>query len=266
MSLALYTPKTTSARDAVRAREALLGVRVRAVRRYYTLAGGVPVQEAQELASVGYRVIMSFAVDSYAAVAAGQKDAQIDAVGRALASLDEPCYVTLQHEPDLPDNRGKGTPADFARALKRFVDRAGALSPTDSYGMILCGWEGENLTAWQPAVDAAMLDFVGFDRYCYPDGTWSGWQWPERIYETTLQHGNGLGFPDVDVLLTELGCAEDPADPWRKGEWLLRWAAIQPRLEVAAYFDIDKEETWSLTSSPYTLSAAQSVRLGRTSS
>ena len=96
----------------------------------------------------------------WAAVAAGDFDAELGRQARGIASLHVPVFVTFDHEPDQPRRAAVGTPADYVAAWRHVHDLFVAQGATNAvwvwvvmalpstYAVTPSFWPGDDDVDW----------------------------------------------------------------------------------------------------------------------
>jgi hypothetical protein len=164
-----------------------------------------------------------FSTVRWSAVAAGQRDTQLQQDRLALQAFGQPIYVNFHHEPenDTDSSQGQihlGDPADFAAAFAH-VSTILRQAPNVKMVIILMGTTYDG-TADQYWPGDPYVDVVGDDGYNWaftpdhPNATW-------RSFQTVFQAGHDYAAAHLNkpFWATETGCAEDPNMPGRKAQW-----------------------------------------------
>lgn len=187
-------------------------------------------------------------------IAAGRHDDHLVAWAAALALVDTPMHLRFAHEFNgdwYPWTPARGTPPQTYVAAWRHTHnlfrRAGAVNVRWMWSPDATSATGVPLRAWYPGDD--YVDVVGLDGYNW--GTtraWSRWTSPVEIFEPAVTEVRSLtGRP---MVIAEAGCAEAGGS---KADWItefVEWAAAQPDVDAAIWFDHDKETDWRIASTP----------------
>lgn len=217
--------------DAINGLEAELGQRFTLDRQYYH-GEQFPSEYDYWTASMGRTPVLSFKsydgwkVIPWADVAAGAWDEHLNQIADNCVAFAQPMFLTFFHEPE--NDRSKfGTPADYVAAWRHVVDlfRGKGVSNV-SWTTCLMGtsyWDKASAMQWYPGDD--YVDYIGVDAYNWGPSTdvcvndqWTSFRWRvQRFYD----FGKGRRKP---MLVLETGCAEDPANPDRKANWIAEMA------------------------------------------
>ena len=213
--------------------------------------GPFTVEHLLDLAAHGVRPVVSYKPDrSWAEVAAGEADADLDAMHDALVVGGVEADVAFHHEPEN-DEIGhenavdpRGTAEEYVAAASRFADRV--TEGTDAR-YVLClmssGYE-ESPERWECGAEAAFA----VDAYNQFGARGDAWRPLRELITPMVEHARGRGLP---CGVWECNAMEDPADPDRKAAWITDAgvAADELRLETLLFFD-GGDYAWSLLSSP----------------
>lgn len=168
---------------------------------------------------------------AWSAVAAGRYDASLTRQARGIAALDEPVFVTFDHEPDQPARSALGTPADFVAAWRHVHDLfASAGARQVIWVWVVTGWPGSFATALQMWPGNDYVDWISWEAYdrndCQP-GTSAGHRTFAQAALPFLDwlqvHGPAAGVDmGKPMMISEAGTARAvtgrPADPaWYAG-------------------------------------------------
>ncbi len=206
---------------------------------------------------------------SWASIAAGRQDHQIDAVAARLRSWGVPVLLSFSHEPEL-DVGKSGTPAEFAAAWRHIHDRFVADGARKVHwvwtvmGLDQPVWMARYATLWP---GDAYVDWIAWDTYNWAGCRGRSWQsFADTVspFYTWLQdHGHA----NKPYMLAEYGTVESPTDPGRKAQWFRDEATALssfPDLRALVYFDLPAPPAncdWLVTTS--TSSSAAFGQLAR---
>lgn len=185
----------------------------------------------------------------------------------ALSPYQDQLHLTFHHEPEANPNIANGTNSDFISAWQAFmgvladqgvepITRAWIMT---DYSFHLPEGDRRHAPDWYPGdewVDAIAADVYNWYE-CRPDRT-ADWT-PAAINIEPLRQF-GLAHPDKQLMLTEVGSVEDPADPGRKALWLNELATLMAepaysQFTLVAWFDLVHPEPgtdcdWRIQTSP----------------
>lgn len=200
----------------------------------------------------------------------GKWDAYIKAEGAQFASVKAPIMVRWGHEFNgnwypwgIVNNNSDPTP--YIKAYQHVHDLVVAAGAT-SVQWVWCFNNGStpdaaynNLALSYPG--DAYVDWVAIDGYNWGldpswDPTGNHWTSFDALFSSAYAQARAIA-PKRPVMLAEVGSSEDGGN---KAQWISDMStALQsgsyPDLKLVSYFDQDKEELWSGTSSPATQSA-----------
>jgi hypothetical protein len=235
---------------AVRSNESATGRGLDIVHTYHRWSDVFPTASELELAQSGHQLMLNWEpVDksghamSWAAIARGANDAEIDAEARRLAAVHAPVYVSFSHEPEL--NWGShGSAADFHAAFRHVVERSRAEGATnvlwvwDLMGLPGSVWSARYQQMWP---GDAYVDWVAWDPYNWGDCRSRAW----KSFAQTVQPFYGWlesnGFGQKPFMLAEYGTVEDPQRLSAKADWLTGVSGALkslPNLKALLYFDL----------------------------
>jgi hypothetical protein len=185
---------------------------------------------------------------SWASVAAGSMDAQIDRLAAHIkATFPEKFFMVIHHEPEeeVRPRRGSGYAAgDFRNMFRHVVARFRAHGVRNAlFTVVLMGFEGWGRQPWfdrlYPGGD--VVDWVGMDPYASP-------QTPDFAHLVNQTTGRGRGFPGFYNWSAKIA----PGKPLMIAEWgvfsagarkaaFFRSVAAQfrrhPRVKAMVYFE-----------------------------
>ena len=183
------------------------------------------------------------AAPSWARVASGQEDAQIDVIaGRLKAQAPHKILWAFHHEPenDIPNY---GSVTDYAAAFRHIHDRFVA----DGVTNVVYVWNVMGFSNyWDMYQNGlypgdAYVDWIAFDPYNWFTNHNAPWKTFQEIVQPFYDWLNAHGHSNKPYMLAEFGCPEDTASPMRKADWLRAVpGAIQanfPNLKAVVYFD-----------------------------
>ncbi len=271
-------PATSSTLPAaVAALQTSTGRRLDIVHTYHRWYDTFPTTTEQALAHDGHLLLLNWEpVDpngtnmSWAAIAAGSHDAQIDALASRLRGLPN-VLISFSHEPEV--NYGAhGDAAAFVAATRHIHDRMAA----DGVRNVGWVWDVEGLSdpVWQARYLAmwpgnAYVDWVAWDPYnwgsCRNRTFQSFAQTVTPFYDWLQAHG----FGDKPFMLGEYGTVEQTGDPGGKAAWfnaIPQALKKLPNLRALVYFDLPAPPAncnWQIDTSA--TSAAAFTRLARSS-
>jgi hypothetical protein len=208
---------------------------------------------------------------TWSQVAAAQPGSDVDATMRrwatAMRDLGTPIRFAFDHEPEA--GTGKGTAAEYQAAWRRFaqvIDEVGATNVELTWIMTANSFgvgpsDRRYAPKWYPGDD--VVDVIASDAYnwytCRGKAT-ERWRSLEQVI--TPMRDFGRLHPTVQLVLTEFGSAEDPANPDRKAQWFRDATGLFQRpgweqFTGVVYFNRrgQKECNWSFDSSPQAAAA-----------
>lgn len=145
----------------------------------------------------------------------------------AIRPYESQIWLSFQHEPESRANIPNGDADDFILAWRNFmtvidsegVELAGRVWIMTDYAFKLPDTDRRHADRWYPGdewVEAIAAD--GFNWHECRTGITTPWMTPRSIIEPIRDFG--LKHTRERMMITELGSAEDPTDPTRKGEWI----------------------------------------------
>ncbi|MFI2755069.1 hypothetical protein ACGIF2_16695 [Cellulomonas sp. P22] len=208
---------------------------------------------------------------SWASIASGAHDAEIRAQAAGVASLVEPVFLVLHHEPDQA--AGYGTPAEFRAAWRHYVEvvRDAGVTNVAWTWVVTPGSFGSapstaGADAFYPGDD--VVDWIALDPYnwygCAPSKppTW------RSLAEVAGPFRRWAQGHDKPLMLAEWGTVEDPADAGRKARWYteaLETLATWPEVKAVSIFHQLGTCAWWVDSSTASLAGyARAVSAGVT--
>jgi len=210
------------------------GLRFDVVHAYHDWVQDWPTADEKAAAQAGSLLLLDWspknfssgALVSWKDIASGAQDAAIDARAKALAALPGKLWVTFGPQPEA--NVGtQGTAAEFAAAFRHVRQRAVAQGASNVvWALVLMGGSAD--PALYPGDD--VVDWVGWPAYnsfSCGGGTVPWKTFSELIrpsYDGLVAQGRG----NKPFFLTELACAEDPANAQRKAQWFSDVAQALP--------------------------------------
>lgn len=247
---AALTATNSALPEAVAAQQQATGRRLDIVHTYHRWYDDFPTASERALAGNGHLLLLNWEpVDqqgrlmSWASIAAGTHDAQINALAARLRTLPD-VLVSFSHEPE-PSWPQHGGTADFVAAFRHIHDlmrAAGARNVSwvwDMIGLHNPIWLARYPQLW-PGNN--YVDWVAWDPYnsagCQPGHRWQSFaQTVGPFYDWLEAHG----FGDKPFMLAEYGTVEKPGDPAGKANWYAGIPAALgglPNLKALVYFDI----------------------------
>ncbi len=224
---------------------------------YASLTGPVPVDGVRRALDRGALPVITlepwFGDDPIAAINRGELDDDLRRWGAELARIDDPVPVRFGHEMNgfwYPWGSSTTDPASFSDAFRRvrtLLTRSGAeIEMMWSPNVVIPG-QGR-LADWYPGDD--VVDQIGLSGYAELSGLTDA----TAVFGPSLDELAGLA-PGTPVFLAETASAT----PDRRGEWIdsLLRVADRPGVAGVAWFDVDKDRTWSLSGD-----AAAATRFG----
>jgi Glycosyl hydrolase family 26/TAT (twin-arginine translocation) pathway signal sequence len=240
------TTEGIAPQDAIQQLEGELGQRFTLDRQYYKGNEQFPSPYDYWTASQGRTPVLSFKSPiPWADVAAGTWDAHLNQIADNCIAFAQPMFLTFFHEPEN-DQATFGTPADYVAAWRHAVNvfRDKGVSNV-SWTTCLMGstyWDKRKAARWYPG--DAYVDYIGADAYNWGpssevcvNGQWTSFRWRVQRFYT---YGRGRRKP---MLILETGCAEDPANPQRKADWILEMAKTlrsMPAIRGVCWFEAGK--------------------------
>jgi hypothetical protein len=192
---------------------------------------------------------------SFANVAGGGRDADIDALGNYIATRNKRIVLIVHHEPE-----GDGPAADFIAMFRRVHDRVEArLQANGTPGLVVWGWnmQGQDATsmaAYDPG--DAYYDWIlanGYNwKYCHAGASWRSFQ---TAVNQWLPWARG-NHPTKAYGVIEFATNEGQQAGESKAQWIsdaFAWAKAQPDIKLLSYFHKDAgdgfcERRWDTTS------------------
>ena len=145
----------------------------------------------------------------------------------AIRPYESQIWLTFHHEPEARANIPYGDADEFIAAWRNFMtvidseglELAGRVWIMTDYAFHLTEIDRRHANFWYPGdewVEAIAADAYNW-HHCRT-GIDTRWMTPRSIIEPIRDFG--LKHPTEQMMITELGSAEDPTDPTRKGEWI----------------------------------------------
>ncbi len=201
-------------------------------------------------------------------VLSGANDAYIQSWAKGLASYGQPVLLRFAHEmhsQDYPWAVGVNgnTADDYVAAWKHVHDEFAAAGATNvrwvwnpnTLGNAPASAYGPIYSSLYPGDD--YVDYLGLDIYnTGPNVDWGAPYWRSLDQILSEPYKAITGVSSKPLLLPEVGSAETGGS---KGAWiadaLQRLSAAYPQVTGLVWFDVNKEERWSLNSSQNAFSA-----------
>ena len=192
-------------------------------------------------------------------IVAGKYDNFFTQWGRDAAEWDKPILLRFGFEMNGDWFHWGQQPEAFIAAWRHAHDlmaQAGAdkvqwtFNPNVLYGAMTAD---DDIHAYYPG--DAYVDMVALDGYNFGDNhsEWHSWQSYHEVFESSIQ---AMTRYDKPLILTEVGCADDP----RKAAWLadcLQRVQNDSRVDGIVFFHYDKrsenEHNWRIDSDPESL-------------
>lgn len=149
----------------------------------------------------------------WADVAAGKYDADLHTIARAASAFGHPLFFSWNHE--MVNNCNTGTPAEYVaswRHVRAVFQADGATNVSYVWAPTASMFKTRKAAAYEPPADE--FDYVGVDGY---NKSPSHWRTPDEIFATAHAFAVAAGKP---LFVAEVGCAEDPAQPAAKADWI----------------------------------------------
>jgi hypothetical protein len=242
----------------VEAREAVYGRQVDVLHRYHDWDDAWPSAEEQAYAARGRLLfegwenrIFGGATVCWADIAAGGRDAAIDAQAQRLAAFGSRLFVGFMHEPE--DNVGScqpgavndpladmGSVEEFKAAYRHIVERVRPVAPNVVWVLGLMGGNPDLSWTFYPGDD--VVDWVAWDPYNWANCAGranDSWRSVQQVALGMYAHLDAVGNTKPRML-GEYGANDDPA-MGSKEQWFrdlpttLRTA--MPKLKALVYFD-----------------------------
>jgi len=217
-----------------------------AQREYFT--GPFSATELQPVLDAGRRPLVSYKPGiSWAQIAAGEADGDLEQIRGALVDIDGAADVAFHHEPENnevgheSEDEKFGSAAEYLAASVRFRDRAvegtGAV-----FTLCLTSSGYEQAERWDPGVDAYAVD-----SYNQWGARGDVWRSLEDSIAPFVAYADRRGLP---ASVWECNSMEDPSDPERKAGWITAAGATAQEHGLAALVFFDGGEfAWRLLSS-----------------
>jgi len=205
---------------------------------------------------------------SWASIANGDHDAEIDALAARLRGLP-PILLSFSHEPEL-DYGVHGRAEDFAAAFRRVWERlhqdgvSNVRYVWNVMGLMTSVWLGRYPDLWP---GAQYVDWVAWDPYNWATCRPRPWQSFDQTIGPFYDWLEKQGWGDKPFMLGEYGTVEKADDPAGKSGWLASIPATLakfPNLRALIYFDLNAPPAncdWAIDTS--TASAAAFAQLAR---
>lgn len=248
----------------VAAREKATGRRLDIVHSYHRWYDPFPTANERMLAASSHALFLNWEpVDqnnvalSWAAIANGVYDAQIDALATRLKSLGTTVYLSFSHEPELRFAE-HGSAVDFVDAFRHVHDRM------QSRGASRVSWVwnvmGLSTPVWLQRYQlmwpgSAYVDWVAWDPYNWSTCRDKPWQSFLQIVQPFYAWLSSHGFGAKPFMLAEYGSIEQVGTPAGKAEWLAgipQALGELPNLRALVYFDLPAPPAncnWQITTS-----------------
>jgi hypothetical protein len=207
-------------------------------------AGRMPVSSFKTLDAAGGHV-------SFASVASGAADAQLDALALSLdAGLRRDIVLIYFHEPEGETGETGEASADFAAAFRHVrsrIERGLMLAVRDRIRWSMCLTYGPyadgSVNEFYPGDD--MIDVVAVDGYNWCPGSGHGTHQIafRELFTAAEAFAREHGKP---WLVTEVGTWDDPASGWSKAEWIDQAAPVVeewPSLEAVMWYERSESES-----------------------
>lgn len=212
------------------------------------------------------------------AILSGRSDGYIDSWARGMADYGKPVLLRFAHEmhdqvyPWAAGINGN-TPADYVAAWKHVHSIFAKYNTANVKWVWNPNTTGDAKAATYEATYRSLypgddnVDFLGLDIYnTGPALDWGAPRWRTFSQAMTEPYKAITAISGKPVLLPEVGSAETGGD---KGSWikdLVTALPAFPQVVSVVWFDVNKEQAWSLQSSPNTFqawtSAARDARFG----
>ncbi len=226
--------------EALDAAEASMGRSFDMVYRFHSLDDPIPDEADQ--AAVDDGKLLHVSIDSaeldavasssgtWAAIAAGQFDAQIRKQARGIAAVKSPVFVTFEHEVDQPQRAALGSTADFIAAWRHMHEVYAAAGATNAVWVwVFLGWAPSFDRAAQLWPGDDYVDWISWDVY-NQSGCRGGQVDPalytsfrfdiELVYNWVHDVGPAIGMdPNKPMMISEAGSVLYPDDPEKTAEW-----------------------------------------------
>ena len=245
--------------------EAQMGRKFDIVHFYHQWGQDFPTAEERSLAAEGRLLLINWkSPGSWAAVANGSQDGQINATATRLKAFGKKLFLAFHHEPEN-DVGGAGQPADYARAYRHVVDvfnRVGADNVIFVWNMMgFVGGYGDIYPTLYPGDQ--YVDWIAYDPYNWY-GCKSGQkgrsfaQITKAFYDWTAAHA-----PGKPLMLAEYGLREQSGSSMSKADWfrdeLVQLKTTRTRLKALVYFNNLHTCDWRITSSSASVAAYRDV-------
>jgi hypothetical protein len=235
------------------------------VHSYHRWYDHFPTPSEQTLSREGHSLFLNWEpVDkngiamSWAAIAAGRHDAQIDALAARLKALGSMTYLSFSHEPEQKFSR-HGSAADFAAAFRHVHDRMRAEDARNVrwvwnvMGLADPVWRARYKQMWP---GDAYVDWIAWDPYNWSSCSGRPWQTFRQTVQPFYSWLTSNGFGDKPFMLAEFGTVEQVGNPGGKADWLAgipKALTSLPNLKALVYFDLPAPPAncnWQTTTSP----------------
>ena len=172
----------------------------------------------------------------------------------AIRPYESQIWLSFHHEPEARSNIPHGDDDEFIAAWRNFmtvidsegVELAGRVWIMTDYAFHLTEIDRRHAEFWYPGDE--WVEAIGADAYNWHEcrtGIDTPWMTPRSIIEPIRDFG--LMHPTEQMMITELGSAEDPNDPNRKGEWITAAQNLfkdpsYSQFTLVAYFNLHHDE------------------------
>jgi beta-mannanase len=221
--------------------EAKTGRKFDIAHRYHHFGQSFPDATERTWAAQGRILLLNWKPDrSWAAVAAGGADAQIDATAQRIRALGHKVFLAFHHEPENDVGGSFGSASDYARAYRHVHGRFAALGVTNVVWVwnvmgFVNGW-GSLYPTLYPG--DAYVDWIAYDPYNWAgcrDGKWRSFEEITKpFYDWTAAH-----HPSKPLMLGEYG-TEQGSDQakvdWFNGQ-LQALRTTRTRIKATVYFN-----------------------------
>jgi beta-mannanase len=250
--------------------EAQLGRRFDISHTYHDWDDAFPTAGEQARAAKGTILFISWTprfygtsrIVSWASIASGSQDSQIDTTARRVKAYGRKLFLAFHTEPDRQVGT-YGTAAEYAAAWRHIHDRFAARGVTTVVWVWHVTGASNHYALYKGGLypGDAYVDWIGWDPYnwytChnnpwipFSDKAGASYNW----FETN-------GFGDKPFMLSEYGTRDMPGNPAAKADWyrgIVPALKRMPNLKAVVYFHNGTENAgcdWRIDSTPQALAA-----------
>jgi plastocyanin len=215
--------------------EALVGRDMAIDREYYFWNDDFPTADDEWSRDQGRTLYFSWSAHpndfsgcrTWADIAAGVYDADIDAQAAKIIAFGAPIFFAFHHEPTTGNNNDPcGTPAEYIAAWNHVHDRFGSDGVTNvTWAWTLTAWSFSQNNAAQYYPGDSTVDVIAADGYNWFGCTFHPGPWREPIEVFQAFHMFGVDHAKP-MVIAEYGTGEDSSNPNAKAQWFTNFADL----------------------------------------